>query len=78
MRIEFSFSSSEYGTFRDALELLDDHGLSDADIEEMKQARINDWLARISGVTETFTNNLSPSGDSAGSGRDVEATLVGE
>lgn len=30
--------------FRDALHLADDHGLTDAEIEAMKQARYNKWF----------------------------------
>lgn len=33
----------EINGFRDALHLADDHGLSDAQIEAMKQARYDKW-----------------------------------
>ena len=46
MKIDFSFSS-QYGTFSDALHLPDDHGLSDEQIEAMKQQRFDNWLAVI-------------------------------
>jgi hypothetical protein len=46
MKIDFSFSS-QYGTFSDALHLPDDHGLSDEQIETMKQARFDNWIAVI-------------------------------
>ena len=46
MKIDFSFSS-QYGTFSDALHLPDDHGLSDKQIEAMKQARFDNWIAVI-------------------------------
>ena len=46
MKIDFSFPS-EYGTFSDALHLPDDHGLSDEQIEAMKQARFDNWIAVI-------------------------------
>jgi hypothetical protein len=46
MKIDFSFSS-EYGTFSDALHLPDDHGLSDEQIEAMKQQRFDNWIAVI-------------------------------
>lgn len=46
MKIDFSFSS-QYGTFSDALHLPDDHGLSDEQIEAMKQARFDNWIAVI-------------------------------
>ena len=46
VKIDFSFSS-QYGTFSDALHLPDDHGLSDEQIEAMKQARFDNWIAVI-------------------------------
>jgi len=46
MKIDFSFSS-QYGTFSDALHLPDDHGLSDEQIEAMKQQRFDNWIAVI-------------------------------
>ena len=46
VKIDFSFSS-QYGTFSDALHLPDDHGLSDAEIQAMKQARFDNWIAII-------------------------------
>jgi len=46
MKIDFSFSS-QYGTFSDALHLPDDHGLSDEQIETMKQQRFDNWIAVI-------------------------------
>lgn len=46
VKIDFSFSS-QYGTFSDALHLPDDHGLSDKQIEAMKQARFDNWIAVI-------------------------------
>ena len=46
MKIDFSFSS-QYGTFSDALHLEDDHAFTDAEIETMKQARFDNWIAVI-------------------------------
>ena len=56
VKIDFSFSS-QYGTFSDALHLPDDHGLSDKQIEAMKQARFDNWVAVITApsVEETPT-----------------------
>ena len=56
VKIDFSFSS-QYGTFSDALHLPDDHGLSDEQIEAMKQARFDNWVAVITApsVEETPT-----------------------
>ena len=44
--IVFEFDT-QYGTFRDALVLPDDHGLSDAELEAMKQQRLDNWIAII-------------------------------
>lgn len=46
IKIDFEFDST-YGVFRDALHLPDDHGLSDAEIEAMKQQRFDNWLAVV-------------------------------
>lgn len=44
--IEFEFDS-QYGVFRDALHLPDDHGLSDAELDALKQQRLDNWIAFI-------------------------------
>jgi hypothetical protein len=44
--IEFEFNT-QYGIFRDALVLPDDHGLSDAELDAMKQQRMDNWIAVI-------------------------------
>jgi hypothetical protein len=46
MKIDFSFET-KYGKFADALHLPDDHVLTDAEIETMKQERLNNWLAIV-------------------------------
>ena len=46
MQIVFEFPSS-YGTFRDALNLPDDHGLAEDELTAMKQARVDSWVAHI-------------------------------
>ncbi len=46
MKINFCFDT-KYGKFCDALHLDDNHGLSDAEIEAMKQQRLTNWLAVI-------------------------------
>lgn len=45
-QIVFEFAT-KYGTYRDALYLPDDHGLSDAEIEALKQQRLDNWLAIV-------------------------------
>ena len=46
MKIDFEFDTP-HGVFRDALHLPDDHTFSDAEIEAMKQQRLNNWLAIV-------------------------------
>ena len=46
IKIDFSFDT-QYGTFSDALHLPDDHTLTDAEIEAMKQQRLDNWLAIV-------------------------------
>lgn len=46
IKIDFEFDST-YGIFRDALHLPEDHGLTDAEIDAMKQERFNNWLAVV-------------------------------
>ena len=46
IKIDFEFET-QYAKFSDALHLPDDHGLSDAEIEAMKQQRLDNWLAII-------------------------------
>ena len=45
--IDFSFSHPKFGNYGDALVLPDDHGFSDAEIEAMKQARFDNWIAHV-------------------------------
>jgi hypothetical protein len=46
LQIIFEFAT-KYGTYRDALHLPDDHGLTDAEIDAMKQQRLDNWLAVV-------------------------------
>lgn len=52
MQIIFKFDT-QFGSFCDALHLPDDHGLSDEQIEAMKQERLTNWLAVVNPVVET-------------------------
>ena len=45
-QIIFEFPT-KYGVFRDALYLPADHGLSEVQIEALKQERLNNWLALV-------------------------------
>ena len=46
MKIDFEFQT-DYGLFRDALYLSDDHTFTDAEIEAMKQQRVDNWIAAV-------------------------------
>jgi hypothetical protein len=46
MVIDFEFDT-KYGTFRDALVLPDDHIYTDAELETMKQTRLDNWIAIV-------------------------------
>jgi hypothetical protein len=52
IKIDFEFET-QYGKFGDALHLSADHGLSDAEIEAMKQQRLDNWLAIIETPAES-------------------------
>jgi len=43
MKIDFEFNT-EFGTFRDSLNLPDDHNLSDQEIQTMKESRRDSWV----------------------------------
>jgi hypothetical protein len=51
VKIDFSFPS-QYGTFSDALHLPDDNTFTDAEIEAMKQQRLDNWLAVVNAPSE--------------------------
>ena len=51
--IDFNKTHETYGTFADAIHLPDDHTLTDADIEAMKQQRFDNWYAIITNPVET-------------------------
>jgi hypothetical protein len=46
MKIDFEFTT-QYGVFRDALYLEDEHGLSEDEINAMKQERLDNWMNSI-------------------------------
>lgn len=51
MKIDFEITKDGY-TYRDAIVLPDDHGLSDAEIEAMKQARFDAWYFIVTNPPE--------------------------
>ena len=46
VKIDFEFET-EYGVFRDAITLPDDHTLTDAEIQAIKNQRVDNWIAVI-------------------------------
>ena len=46
MKIDFEFDTP-HGVFRDALHLPDDHTFTDAEIQAMKQQRVDNWIAVV-------------------------------
>jgi hypothetical protein len=44
IKIDFE-QETAHGVYRDAITLPDDHTLTDADIEAMKQQRVANWVA---------------------------------
>jgi hypothetical protein len=46
MKIDFCFDT-QYGRFCDALHFHDDHTYTEAEIEAMKQQRLDNWIAVI-------------------------------
>lgn len=46
IRIVFE-AETPYGMYRDALHLPPDHGLTDEQIEAMKQERVDNWIAVV-------------------------------
>jgi hypothetical protein len=47
IKIDFEFDAGVYGVFRDALHLSEDHGLTDAEIDALKQERFDNWSAIV-------------------------------
>jgi len=46
MKIDFE-ANTPHGIYRDALHLPDDHGYSDAELEQLKQQRVDNWIAVV-------------------------------
>ena len=46
MKIDFEFET-EYGVFRDALHLSDDNVFTEVEIQDMKNERVDNWIAAI-------------------------------
>lgn len=54
VKINFEIIKDGY-TFKDAIVLEDNHGLSNAEIEAIKQKRFNDWYAIVTAPQEEET-----------------------
>lgn len=64
IKIDFEFDS-QFGVFRDALHLPDDHGFSVEEIAVMKQQRLDNWLAIVNAppVEEVVTEEIVVQGE---------------
>lgn len=54
MKIEFEFTT-EFGVYRDAINLPDDHTYTNEQIEEMKRQRVNGWLDMLRNPPQEVT-----------------------
>lgn len=52
IKIDFEFTT-EYGIYRDALHLEEDHQFSSEDIEKLKKQRVDNWLEFINNTSLT-------------------------
>ena len=59
MKIDFEFDTPN-GVFRDAIHLQDDHTFTEADIEAMKVARRDNWLAIVNAPPPPVDETLVP------------------
>lgn len=57
MKIDFYFDT-EYGRFSDAIVLPDDHTMTDAEIEAIKQQRLDNWIAVITAPSVEETEEI--------------------
>ena len=56
MKIDFEFNT-EFGTFRDSLNLPDDHNLSDQEIQTMKEKRRDSWISFIKNAPDIIAED---------------------
>ena len=60
MKIDFEFTTA-HGMYRDALQLPDDHAFTDAEIQAMKQQRVDNWIAVVTAPpVEEVTEEAPP------------------
>jgi len=51
IKLDFEFQT-QYGVYRDALYLEDNHSFTEQEIEAMKQERVDNWIAIITAPSE--------------------------
>jgi len=51
IKLDFEIQT-QYGVYRDALYLEDNHSLTEQDIDAMKQERVDNWIAVITAPSE--------------------------
>ena len=56
IKIDFEFET-QYGVFRDALHLPDDHTFTDEQITAMKQERLDNWLFVVENPPEAVSED---------------------
>jgi hypothetical protein len=61
IKIDFEYIESETNIFRDAIVLEDNHNLSNEQIEQIKQERIERWLQALYPLTEEQIKDINPS-----------------
>jgi hypothetical protein len=60
IKIDFEFET-QYGLYRDALHLPDDHTFTDAEIQAMKQQRVDNWIAAVTAPpSEEVVEEVTP------------------
>jgi len=59
LKIDFEFDS-QYGVFRDALHLPENHGMTDAEIQTMKQQRFDNWIAIVTAPPAEVVKETPP------------------
>lgn len=60
IKIDFSKTHDIYGTFADALHLDDNHGLTDTEIETIKQQRFDNWVNHITEMSNRPPVEIPP------------------
>jgi hypothetical protein len=61
MKIDFEFESN-YGVYRDAIYLDDNHSLTEQDIEAMKLERFNNWVYAVENPPPSATEYIEIDG----------------